>query len=68
MTPEQKKSLEDATGALAVAQTEVDAALQDIQSGAARAEKSIISQRLSVAFEKLAEARSKLEGILGPKK
>ena len=67
LSPDQQKRIEDATGALAVAQTEVEAALREV-SVAARADKSIISHRLAVAFEKLSEARSKLTEVIGHKK
>ena len=67
MSPEQKKRLSEATGALAVAQTEVEAALREV-TVATRADKSIISQRLAVAFEKLGEARTQLEKLVGNKK
>ena len=59
LAPDQQKRIDDAAGALAVAQTEVEAALREINV-AARADKSIITHRLAVAFEKLGEARMQL--------
>ncbi len=67
LTQHHQQRIADATGALAVAQTEVEAALKEI-SVAARADKSIISHRLAVAFEKLTEARAALERLAADKK
>lgn len=63
-----QQALEEATAAIAVAQTEVDAALTEIKSGNARAEKSIITTRLAVAFEQLTSARERLEAVMAASK
>lgn len=65
--PEKQRRIEEATAALAVAQSEVEIALREVTSGSARANKTIISDVLKIAFEKLTEARSKLESVIDKK-
>lgn len=63
ISPEHQKRITEATEDLAVAQTEVERALREVTTGS-RADKTIISEVLKIAFERLTAARSKLEGVL----
>ncbi len=69
--PELARRIAEATEDLAVAQREVERAMRELSSGAIRADKTIITEVLRTAFEKLTTAREKLavlatEGSVAP--
>jgi hypothetical protein len=55
--------LEEATKDLEIAQREVERVMQELTVDTPRAHKTLISEGLRLAFEKLTEARRKLEGL-----
>jgi hypothetical protein len=62
-SPELQRRITEAREHLAVAERELDAALGELKVSE-RADKKMISQRLEIAFEKLAAGRRNLEAIL----
>jgi hypothetical protein len=63
ISPEHRKRITEATEALTIAQREVERAMLELTSDRPRAQKTIISDVLKIAFEKVAEARGKLESL-----
>ena len=63
LTPEHEKRLKEATELLTVAHGEVEIALKALSTSGARGDKTIISEVLKAAFEKLTAARSRLEEL-----
>jgi hypothetical protein len=64
ISPEHRARITSATEDLTIAQREVEKAMRELTQDTPRAQKIIITEVLKVAFEKLAEARSKLEVIV----
>jgi len=62
-SPELQRRIMEAREHLAVAERELEAALSELKV-AERADKKMISERLEIAFAKLAAARQNLEAIL----
>lgn len=62
-SPELQRRITEAREHLTVAERELDAALSELKVSE-RADKKMISQRLEVAFAKLAAGRRNLEAIL----
>lgn len=54
----------EATALLAVARRELEQALSQLETGSERANKTIITAALRVAFDKVAHAQQHLEGVL----
>lgn len=62
-SPELQRRISEAREHLTIAERELDAALNELKV-AERADKRMISDRLELAFERLAAGRQKLEAIL----
>lgn len=62
-SPELQRRISEAREHLTIAERELDAALNELKV-AERADKRMISDRLELAFERLAAGRRNLESIL----
>ncbi|HYH96599.1 hypothetical protein [Hyalangium sp.] len=63
ISPELQRRIKEAKEHLTVAERELEAALNDLKVEE-RADKRMISQRLEIAFDKLAAGRRNLDSIL----
>jgi hypothetical protein len=57
---EQRKHLSEASEDLAIAQREVERAMLELTADTPRAQKTIVTDSLRIAFEKVSAARAKL--------